>query len=122
MAAKRILIVNVLGLLQGVIEGIVAGGDGLEVVGEVSTGEALAAVAALGPEVVLLGDDDEDDADGSSIAAVLARLKARYPALRLVSMDPLGREATLHAPGAAPRKLANPSPQSLLQLLRGLDG
>ena len=113
----RILKVNLSHLLSGVVSGIVAGHAGLEIVGDASADDMLTAIDTLRPSVVLLGTDDAGCANGP-----LALLRARHPLLRVVAIDSNGRAAAAHEPGAAPRVVAEVSPDMLLQLLRGPDG
>lgn len=116
MASTRILTVNLPRLLGGVVGDIVAGHAGLEIVGDASADDMLAAIDALHPTVVVLDTDDVGRA-----AAPMVLLRARHPLLRVVAINGKGRVATAHEPGAAPRVVDEVSPQMLLQLLRGLD-
>lgn len=116
MANARILKVNLPGLLGGVVSGLVAGHAGLDIVGDASADDMLAAIDALHPNVVVLGTDDAGGA-----AALIVLLQSRHPLLRVVAIDDRGRAATAYEPGVTQRVLDEVSPQMLLQLLSGLD-
>ncbi len=108
----RILALNVPRLLQEVIGEVVAGYASFELVGR-QTRDADAAIDAVQPDVLILVND------ATQTEQQIARLRTRYPALRIVSLDAAGNQATAYEPGSAPRHVSEVSPTKLLSLLRG---
>ena len=82
---RRILVVDADHRVRDSLAGVIALADGLEVVGTAShLGEAVDAVRALSPDVVLLDPDLPDIASGR---ALLDRLRALRPAPRVFIMS-----------------------------------
>ena len=113
MSRTRILLVELPRLLSGVVRGIVSQHSGLEIVGEAASNKLLDSVAAMTPDVIVLGTT------AGERAPPLATLRALHPALRVVTLDRDGRCATALEPNAAPRTVTEVSPSTLLEMLRG---
>lgn len=116
LADTRILVVGLPRLLGGVMSGIMAGYSGLQIIGEVSAKDMLNAIAALHPNVVVLGSE------AGATDAHIALIRKNHPQMRVVSIDAEGRSATAHEPGNAARRVTDISPDTLLEMLRGLHG
>jgi chemotaxis response regulator CheB len=111
LAHTRILTVNIPRLLNGVINGIVSGQPGLEIVGDTEAEHMLDAIASTQPNVVALG------VAGQQGEPLLALLRVRHPLLRVVTIDLEGGRATAYEPRAAPRIVSEISPRTLLEML-----
>lgn len=110
----RLLTVNLPRLLSDLVGGLMASVDDLAIVEDVSAEHALAAIDALAPDAIVLCADDGDIA-----RTTFCRLRASSPAMRIVELDAMGRTAIMHDPGAAPRVVADVSPEALLDMLLG---
>lgn len=110
----RILTVNLPRLLGGVMGAIVAGDPALEMVGDTDVERALEATATQQPDVVVLGGTGAE-----TERLLLECLRTLHPQLRIMTIDRDGQGATIYEPGGAVRSVAEMSPSTLVQMLRG---
>jgi chemotaxis response regulator CheB len=113
MIRTRVLTVNVPPLLQGVLSGIAVGNPELLMVGDADMEHMLDATASEQPNVVVLGGQ------GAEVDALLARLRVRYPELRVIALGREGEHAVVHEPDCSPRVIDAVSPVTLLHMLLG---
>lgn len=77
--------------------------------------------AALRPDVVILGLDDDTPDDGG-LPSECRRLLSRHPWARVLSLAHDGRRAVLHELHPQRTDLGQASPQKLLDTVRGVRG
>lgn len=114
MTLTRILAVNLPRLLGDVMSGIVARHAGLQVVGTTDCEHMVEAIPKLGTDVVLLGAEAGEERE------VLSLLLQVHPRLRVVVIDSAGRHAVAHDAGGVTSEADEVSPDTLVQMLRGL--
>ena len=113
MAATRILVVNLPLLLGGIVNGIVKGQRGIEIVDLVRGNDVLKAIESQSPDHILLGGEDE------AVIQHVASIRTTYPEVSVVVLDATGRSATAYQSGRAPRRVTDISPAVLLEVLHG---
>jgi DNA-binding NarL/FixJ family response regulator len=113
----RVALINLPPILTQIVTEVLAKPD-IRAEGTFSGAEGCEQVAALRPEVVIVGLED-DSADEDGLPPECRRLLSCHPWAKVLSLAHDGREAVLHELHPRRTVLGEASPQKLLETIRG---
>jgi DNA-binding NarL/FixJ family response regulator len=113
----RVALIDLPPILTQIVTEVLAKPD-IRAEGSFNSADGCEQVAALRPDVVIVGLED-DSADEHGLPPKCRRVLSRHPWARVLSLAHDGREAVLHELHPRRTVLGEASPQKLLETIRG---